>query len=204
MKILICGIGAIGSNVTSLLVPDLKGDHEITVLDMDTVEERNVQAGTQFYMPDQIGMSKVEALQYNIYKWFEREVEIIEGPIEKMTTELILSRYDLAIDCFDNENARGHIQEWWLALKHSGPNRLPCPELLHIGFSDQFTFAIEWAENYKVPSDIMSGFDICEAEGAASFIKMVAALGSQTIQNYIKTGQKKEFIGNRFNVTNIQ
>lgn len=38
MKILVAGIGAIGSNLTADLVADLKGKHEITVLDMDNVE----------------------------------------------------------------------------------------------------------------------------------------------------------------------
>ena len=45
-QILICGIGAIGSNLTSLLARDLKEDWTITVLDKDCVEERNIRAGT--------------------------------------------------------------------------------------------------------------------------------------------------------------
>lgn len=199
MKILICGVGAIGSNLTSLLVPDLKGEHEITILDKDKVEERNVQAGTQFYMPDQIGMSKVEALQYNLYKWFEREITIDHH--ELLAGDAF--NYDLIVDCFDNYASRKLLQEMYDTGSWLRNEAVPY-ELLHIGFSDQFTFAIEWADNYKVPSDIMSGFDICTQDGAASFVKMVASLASQTVQEYIRTGQKRELVGGKLFVREIK
>ncbi len=199
MKILICGVGALGSNITSLLVPDLKGEHEITILDMDTVEERNVQAGTQFYMPDQIGMSKVEALQYNIYKWYQRDIIIDEHELA-YGDEFY---HDLIIDCFDNSSSRKLLQEMYDVGAWIKNQAIPY-DLLHVGFSDQFTFAIEWADNYKVPGDIMSGFDICASEGAASFIKMVSALAAQTIQNFLSTNHKREFIGNKFSFREVK
>ena len=123
MKILICGVGAIGSNLTRSLVPDLKGEHEITILDMDTVEKRNIQAGTQFYTEDQIGLSKVEALQFNIYKWFNREIITDQYEVTEGDT---FFGYDLIIDCFDNKKAREVMS------KQDRP-------VLHIGFSDAFT-----------------------------------------------------------------
>lgn len=196
-SILICGIGAIGSNLATLLSADNRGEFDITVLDKDKVEERNVQAGTQFYQKDQVGMSKVEALQYNIYKWYEREIRIINeqfnGTIENWDS------YDLTIDCFDNYEARNLEQLYYQTGKDIGIQT----DLLHIGFSDQFTFAIEWAENYKVPTDITSGFDICEMEGAASFVRMVASLGSLVVQDYVKNGRKREFIGNKFSLREL-
>mgnify|MGYP001606684005 CR=1 FL=1 len=206
MNILICGAGAIGSNLAALLACDLKGEHEIIVLDKDNVEERNVQAGTQFYQKDQVGMSKVEALQYNIYKWYEREVKIINKEISHENLRIILESgktinvvdsYDLIIDCLDNYDARSLVQNHWEQL-HKKLN------ILHLGFSDQFTFAIEWAENYKVPTDITSGFDICEMEGAASFVKMVASLGSLVTQEFIKDGKKREFLGNKFSIREVK
>jgi hypothetical protein len=207
MKILICGAGALGSNLAALLACDLKGEHEITVLDMDSVEERNVQAGTQFYTRDQIGLPKVEALQYNIYKWFEREIKITNYYLEPDTVGLILNPeapisitelgfypYDLVIDCFDNYEARKLLQD----------NMPTESSLLHIGFSDQFTFSIEWAENYKVPTDITSGFDICTMQGAASFVKMVSSLGSLVVQDFINSNKKREFVGNKFVITEVR
>ena len=160
--------------------------------------------GTQNYSPEQLGMYKTEALQYSIYKNLQREINIITGLIQDMKTDLILSNYDLVVDCFDNYEARDHAQGWWTALKLSQPNKLHSPELLHIGISPEMTFAIEWAENYKVPTDITSGFDICTLEGASSFVKMVASIGSLVAQEYLKNGQKREFIGNKLNIREIK
>ena len=100
MRILIAGAGAIGSNLAALLACDLKGEHEITVLDFDKVEERNL-LGTQYYFSGQEGQFKSEALEYSLYKHFSKEIDIIT---EKLTNENIslLSNFDLIVDTFDN------------------------------------------------------------------------------------------------------
>lgn len=197
MKILICGIGAIGSNLVSVLAPDLKGEHEIIVLDKDIIEERNVQAGTQFYTPDQIGLSKAEALQFNIYKNYQREIHFYYQPIENfLGRQEDLYGYNLVVDCFDNRAARNHLQKFF--------NEIPrFTNLLHIGFSKDFTFAIEWAENYKVPSDI-EGLDICELPGAAAFVKHVSSLGAMVIEEFIENKSKIEIIGGKLQHTVIK
>lgn len=189
MKILIAGAGALGSNIAKHISADLKGKHEISIVDFDKVEKRNVQAGTQFYMPDQIGLYKVDALQFNIYKSLQRKVTIYPQKIQ----DLVTWDFDLIVDCFDNHEARK-----WLQDRYVFPLRA---DILHVGFSDQFTFAIEWADNYKVPDDITSGMDICEMEGASSFVNMVASLASLTAQEFINNKKKQEFLGNRFRIT---
>lgn len=190
-SILIAGAGAIGSNLTARLASDLKG-YEITVLDKDVVEERNIAAGTQFYMPNQIGVPKVEALQFNIYKQFQKDISIFYGDIQKIIGSY--PKQDLIIDCVDNYNARNIIQTQYRDFA----------DLLHIGFSDQFTFAIEWAENYKVPSDITTGFDICEMEGASAFVNLVSSLGALVTEEYLNSKKKIEIIGSKFNYSIIK
>ena len=189
MKILICGVGSLGSRLAECLVPDLKGQHEIVILDRDKVEERNLNI--QFFLPDQVGMSKVEALQYNLYKHFSREVGI-----KHMDVKEIEGQYDLIVDCLDNHDARQIVQN----LIHI-TNHIP---LLHVGLSDKKTFEISWAKNYSVPTDLISGWDICEEEGMSSFVQLVSALTSQIIQHYLSTGEKKEFIGNTLTIREIK
>jgi len=186
-KILIAGCGAIGSNLVRNLVPDLRGEHEITILDMDLVEERNVTPGTQWYSLDQVGIPKVDALQFNIFKWYEREIEIVNEEYKK---GIALPWFDLIVDCFDNHRSRLVLQETW--LKVSGF------DLLHIGFSDQFTFSIEWADGYQVPTDITSGMDICEMPGAAAFVSCVSSLGALSIERYLDKGEKMQMIGGKY------
>lgn len=187
MNVLVCGVGAIGSNLVKTLVPDLKGEHKITVLDRDNVEERNIIAGTQFYTPDQVGLPKVEALQFNIYKWYQREIDIIKSDLE-YTLIGSFARQDIIIDCFDNYRARELVQNQFKEFS----------EVLHVGFSDNFTFAIEWAENYKVPSDILSGLDICELQGASSFVSTVSSMGSLVAEEFIFNKKKMDIVGGKF------
>lgn len=195
MKILICGCGAIGSNLAALLAVDLRGEHEITVLDKDKVEERNTQAGTQYFLPFQIGELKTEALQYRIYKDFSREVEIVNGNVKLV---LPSRGKDLVIDCLDNKEAREISQVDWKNKLAESPFAL-----LHLGFSDKMTFAIEWAENYQVPDNQVQ-VDICEMPGAASFVKLVASLGSLVVQDFLTTGKKRDFCGNQFVIREIK
>lgn len=196
MKILILGAGALGSNIAKLLAIDVREAHEITVLDFDIVEERNYRANTQFFFREQRNLPKVEVLQYNIYKHYGRKIGIINNRLTKLNYNDVLN-YDLLIDCFDNHDSRALVdfisKEYEDAL-----------EVLHIGFSNQFTFAIEWAKNYQVPEDDVSGFDVCEAQGAASFISMVSSLSSLVIQDFLSSGTQREFMGSRFSITELK
>jgi hypothetical protein len=65
-------------------------------------------------------------------------------------------------------------------------------------FKHKMTFAIEWAEDYQVPSDITSGIDICEMPGASAFVASVGAVGSLIIQEFILNGVKKSIIGGKY------
>lgn len=189
MNILICGIGAIGSNLTTRLVSDLK-DHEITVIDKDVVEDRNIMAGTQFYTNEVVGVPKVEALQFLIENFYGKIITMINDDICTMTSDKF-NKYDLIIDCFDNHEARANISQM---------NK----NILHVGFSDQFTFAIEWNEGYKPPTDITSGFDICQMQGASAFVNMVASYAALVTEEFIANNKKIEIVGNKFSVAFIK
>lgn len=189
-SIIVLGVGAIGSNLSAYLASDIRDNHEITILDKDLVEERNIRAGTQFYLREQIGISKVEALQYNIHKQYNRKVQIINGVFLR-AENFMINAFDLVVDTFDNFEARKAITE---ACRH-----IPC---VHIGFSPNFTWSILWNEGYVPPEDA-KGLDICELNGASSFVHMVSAIGSLVVQDFLNTGEKREFIGNRLSVREI-
>jgi hypothetical protein len=186
MNILVCGAGAIGSNLIRSLVPDCAMFNNIGVLDHDLVEERNITAGTQWYTRDQIGVAKVEAIEFNVYKAFGHQI----WTKNKLVTAADLREPNLVIDCFDNHDARMVTQR----VYEDGL----CQHVLHIGFSDKMTFAVEWAEDYRVPSDITTGIDVCEMPGASAFVSKVASLGSLAAQQFIAKRNKLSFIGGKF------
>ena len=191
-KIIQLGIGALGSQLIGCIAPDVRNTVEITVLDYDKVEERNL-LGTQYYTEAVNNMLKTEALQYLIYKNYGIEVNIIT---EKLTNENIslLSNFDLIVDTFDNYDSRKLVQDYCISYNL---------EVIHIGFNPQFTFSIEFKDNYTIPTDFINAPDICTLPGAASFVKMVASLGSLVVQEWLKNGQKREFVGNRLNIREI-
>jgi hypothetical protein len=163
-------------------------------MDYDVVEERNIRAGTQFYTEDQLGFNKAEALQFNIHKWYNREIFILP---ERLTEDNVttLGSQHLVIDCFDNYQSRELVQSFCKKFT------VPC---IHIGFSPDMTFAIEWATNYTTPSDIIKGMDICEMAGAAAFVNMVAALGALVVEEYVNNQLAWEFVGNKFTIKEIK
>lgn len=191
MKLYILGCGALGSNIAMNLVFDRRDD-EFILVDFDKVEVRNYQFGTQQYLREQQGQKKVIALQFNIYRFTGKKVEVEDKRIQ----DLDLLKADFVIDCLDNYEARNYVKNEFDKKKS-----LPC---LHVGFSPLMTFEICWNENYQVPDDIKTDFDICEAEGARAFIHYVSGLATNVILEYLKSGSKIELIGNKFNVTKIE
>lgn len=191
MKIYLLGVGALGSSIAVNLAYDRRDD-ELVLIDYDKIEPRNYQFGTQEYTREQQGQNKVDALAFNIYKTTGKIVQTID---EKLNPEVVsLPEKGLVVDCLDNYEAR------LCAKMVSEINGYDC---LHVGFSPKLTFSIEWNENYIIPDDIIGSFDICEAQGARSFIKYVSGLATLTIIEFLTTGKKLEFIGNRFSVQRI-
>lgn len=197
-KILILGAGALGSNITTNLAVDLKNKTEISVLDFDKIEVRNYQAGTQFYRKDQLGMPKVKALGLNIYNWFGIIINTLPVIISRGHMGFAggnkIFKKDLIIDVFDNYESRKFVYEECQRLG------VPC---LHVGFSPKMTFEACWNEDYVVPDDSPSPFDICEADGVRSFIQFVSAFTCNVIQKYLKTGEKHNYIGNAYSITKV-
>lgn len=189
MKIYVLGIGAIGSNLTMNLAFDRR-ENELVIVDYDKVEARNYQFGTQQYIREQEGQSKVDALALNIYRATGRVLKTVN---HKLTGEsgLFGNESQLWIDCFDNYESRKATKDLakWKDF-----------DCLHVGFSPEMTFEIMWNEQYEVPSDTHSDFDICEAQGARSFIQYVSGLATNIIIEFLITGKKKNLVGNRFSI----
>ena len=101
------------------------------------------------------------------------------------------SSFDLVIDCLDNFEARSATT--WACMN------VPC---VHLGFGKDFTWSILWNEEYQTPETAVE-WDICELPGASSFVHMVSAIGSLVVQEYLTTGKKKEFCGNRFSIREV-
>lgn len=172
MNILICGLGAIGSNMLVALSKRYR-DASFTGVDYDKVEDRNV--GPQAFFMEHIGQPKVLAMN-GILARYSRKVSYT--PINKKIESrqdiakiLDVRSYDLVLDCFDNVEARS-------LLVGDG-------KILHIGFSPQQTAEIIWDRSYTVPGEVdPNRADICENPDAAAFIAFVTNFATMVVGEY--------------------
>lgn len=181
-NILICGLGAIGSNMLVSLSKRHR-DAAFTGIDYDKVEDRNV--GPQQYFLEHIGQPKALAMNSILARFNRKFVYVpINKKLEnKRDFDAVLSAkpYNLVLDCFDNVEARELTR---------GPS-----QVLHIGFSPQHTAEIIWDKGYSVPGEVdPNRSDICENPDAAAFIGFVANFASMVVGEYLDTGKQRNYV----------
>lgn len=169
VKIVICGAGALGSNLACHLVR--QGFTQLTVIDKDRVEEQNI--GTQVYSLDDVGALKAEILRNLIYREVAEEISAIGQELSEKNAGKLLKGHDLIIDVFDNSVSRGCVSTTSKALG------IPC---LHAGVNGDYG-EVRWDEVYRVPSD--AGDDICDYPLARNLILLVTSVTAEAIVRFI-------------------
>jgi len=168
LKVLICGAGAIGSNLAVNLAR--MGFSALTVIDKDRVEEHNI--GTQVYGVDDIGGRKSECLRNLIHREVGEEIVSVAQELTDKNAAKLLRNQDLIIDAFDNSTSRKLVYE------ESNRFQYPC---LHAGLNGSYG-QVQWNNSYIVPSD--ANDDICDYPLARNLILMVVALASEAVVRY--------------------
>src|SRR5947207_5209514 len=102
LRIVLCGAGAIGSNLAENLVR--QGVTHLRVIDKDRVEEHNVS--TQAYGESDVGVWKVEALRNRLFRVGGVEIEAIRKELTAQNARQLLGESDLVVDAFDNSASR--------------------------------------------------------------------------------------------------
>ena len=100
-KIGIAGVGGIGSNVAVNLVRS--GILNLKIADYDKIEESNLNR--QFYFSDQIGRSKVDALEENLIRINSKiRLEKLNILINKDNIRSIFNDCSIIVEGFDKTN----------------------------------------------------------------------------------------------------
>lgn len=197
MKIFICGLGAIGSNLLDQLCT-MHPEIEYHAVDFDLVEERNIK--TQFYFEQHVGIKKAMAIRSSIHtKHSTNQISIQAYPQKIMShidlAQILFSRdfdpnKDLIVDCFDNIEARTYTTE------------IEYKNILHAAFNPNLHGEITWQEQYKVPKVHKDDVDICTNPLARPFISFFVSLLAMTIEEFIGNNEKNNYIV--FNKNNIR
>ena len=183
MKILLCGCGALGSQIALHLArPEL----EFVLVDDDRVEEGNV--ATSAYGQVHIGMQKVTALATIL--WQKCRCMALLNTMTLSTEDIPSMRStkaDLVIDTFDNAEARSIVcQLYWF----HGLN------VIHAGVSVDRTGEIIWNDKYKLPTvRIPRGENpICTHELGTSILRFTAVLCANIVEDWMETRNERSVV----------
>lgn len=195
-NVVVCGLGAAGSNVLQHLLyayPALN----YTLVDFDIVESRNVDPGTQPYLKVDINRPKTQAFQRIAMTLKNKKVNVVNKKIMNASNLIEIapdSPKTLFIDAFDNADSRNIF------------THLKKANVIHIGFSVTLSGETVWdgvftkMETSKKDAEI----DVCEMSIARPFIFALTSLAAITIVNFLDTGKKdnlyfdKHFIIRKF------
>jgi len=107
-RIGIAGAGGLGSNCAACLVR--VGFKRFTIADFDRVDATNLDR--QFYFEDQVGMSKVEALETNLLRINPSlEIRAFAIKLERANLHEIFKDCDVVVECLDRAEAKTMLVE---------------------------------------------------------------------------------------------
>jgi len=170
-QIVLCGVGALGSNLADCLVR--QGVEKLRVIDMDRVETHNVS--TQLFGDADVGATKVNALKNRLFRDTGIEVETFDKELTDGTKKKFLKGADLIIDTFDNRKSRLLVSNY---AKETG---VPT---LHGGMFEGYGEVV-WDKNYNVPQDAEAGaVDVCDYPLARNLVAFVVALLAEETMDF--------------------
>lgn len=168
-QIVVCGCGAIGSNLTDTL--SRQGFSRIRVIDMDRVDTHNLN--TQTFETADVGALKVNAMQNRVYRTVGVEIEVVSQELKAGNVKKMLKDADLVVDGFDNHASRKLVQD------HCRKGGIPC---LHAGLHADYGEVV-WDEIYMVPQDVEG--DVCDYPLARNLILVVVSITAEEILDFV-------------------
>jgi len=177
-KIIVCGAGAIGSNLVDNMVR--QGFRKITVIDDDRVESHNIH--TQIWNKRDAGILKVQALKNNVFNSMQVSIEAQKLRLTEETVPKLLSKGSIVIDGFDNSDSRKIVSEY---CRNNGI------ECLHVGLYENYAEII-WNERYIIQDDAQAA-DVCEYPLARNVILLAISVATEVLIRFISQGRKEQY-----------
>ena len=176
-RIVVCGVGALGSGLTDNLARH--GAKNLLVVDQDRVEEHNI--GTQVFERSEIGAWKAETVAARVFRATGAEIESLSKPLTQSNIGKCTRGADVVVDCFDNSASRALVTHW------CRDKSLAC---LHLGVNADYGEA-KWNQKYQVPGDV-TGVGACDYPLARNLLLFVVAIGSESLLRFLWRGEKRD------------
>lgn len=189
-KIVIVGVGALGSHVALLLrnldmqnVPGSPGElFKLVAVDFDRVEHKNTLA--QFHAKSTVGKNKAQSLKQVVHYLFGIQIEAVPHKLTADNVWVLLADAALVIDCLDNGPSRRTVQTLVRELK------IPC---LHGALAANGTIGrVVWDDKFAIDDNDGAGAT-CEDGEHLPFIGLVSAHIARAAQEFLKSRQQMSF-----------
>jgi len=179
-KVLVCGAGALGSNILESLAR--QGFTKLCVVDFDRVEDRNLS--TQPYGRQNIGQKKTSAIVNKIYRDLEIDILWQAVHMDAGNAGKFIKGWDLIVDAFDNAPSRNIV-----AIRAKQEN-IPC---LHVGIAEDGNYSEGvWNQVYSIPGEIEDS-EICNYPLARNLVSITVGLACELIVQFATTGVQNTF-----------
>jgi hypothetical protein len=177
MRIVFCGVGAVGST-TAVLCRTLGAD--LAFVDFDRVESKNLLA--QAFVKASVGKNKAEALKLQLATLYGGKAEAYPVRLATGNVEALCGAADLVVDSFDNAASRTVLQAW--ARPRGGA-------MVHCGLSGDGAFGlIRWTERFSPDTEDQEGRATCEGGENLPMIGLVAGALARVVQDFVRDGVK--------------
>jgi molybdopterin-synthase adenylyltransferase len=179
MKILFCGVGALGSHAVTLcrtLPVDL------ALADFDRVESKNLLS--QAFSRAGVGKNKAELMRLQLRNFYGVESTAFPVRLTAQNIAQVAAGADLLVDCLDNVDGRlvvlGHARSAGVAS-------------VHAGLAADGTFGlVRWGERFTPDAEDEPGQATCEGGEHLPFIGLVAGTLAGIIRDFVRTGDKRD------------
>lgn len=177
--LVICGCGAIGSNLIDNLAR--QGFTKFTVIDFDRIEDHN--RNNQIWSRKEIGQLKVAMMKFRLFNdiGLTSCLDVSKKLDESNIGKIITKKDCIVVDAFDNSESRQLIKNYCNA------NNVDC---LHIGLAQDYAEVI-WNEEYEVP--VKKGKDVCEYPLARNIAILSVVVGTESLIKYVDGGVKESY-----------
>lgn len=179
MRIVFCGVGALGSTTATLL---RNLDAELVFVDADRVESKNLLA--QAYVKPSLGKQKAQALKLQLKNLHGKRAEAFGVRLTADNVAELCHAADLLVDCFDNAASRELLSAF---ARERG---LP---LVHGGLSaDGDVGLVRWDARFVADAEDEPGQPTCEGGEHLPFIGLVSAVLARAIQDFVARGEQRD------------
>jgi molybdopterin-synthase adenylyltransferase len=179
MRIVFCGVGAIGS-MAAVLCRNLEAT--LVFIDFDRVESKNLLA--QAFVKPSVGKNKAEALKLQLLNLHGVRAEAFGVRVTRDNVAALCGSADLLVDCFDNQASRVLLSDF---------ARTANKPLVHGALAADGTFGlVRWDERFVPDAEDTAGQATCEGGAHLPLIGQLGATLARAVQDFVKHGARRD------------